>query len=320
MEKKKVVVGMSGGVDSSVAAWLLQKQGYEVWGVTMQIWQDEDPDQVEANGGCCGLSAVDDARRVASRLEIPYYVMNFKQDFKELLDQHIESGADITLLYHSTDNAKEQFLTCQTLELNRQKGVLSITPNRGTAKNRQIFAGTYVMRRDLFIDMIKKAHNTSAMYSLMDWVNLMCNEMDIRGVAHRGYFGSITDFKSYYDTSMSLIDLKTARSLFDPDWPIYTRTSDSCPTQYLEGADVKASVISNGCRIEGTIDHSILSRGCIIKKGAVVKNCVILPDVVIGEDTVLENVVVDKHVRISHIKEVKGTPEHPGYVKRGDHL
>ena len=176
------------------------------------------------------------------------------------------------------------------------------------------------MKRDLFIDMIKKAHNTSAMYSLMDWVNLMCNEMDIRGVAHRGYFGSITDFKSYYDTSMSLIDLKTARSLFDPDWPIYTRTSDSCPTQYLEGADVKASVISNGCRIEGTIDHSILSRGCIIKKGAVVKNCVILPDVVIGEDTVLENVVVDKHVRINHIKEVKGTPEHPGYVKRGDHL
>ena len=83
MEKKKVVVGMSGGVDSSVAAWLLQKQGYEVWGVTMQIWQDEDPDQVEENGGCCGLSAVDDARRVASRLEIPYYVMNFKQDFKE---------------------------------------------------------------------------------------------------------------------------------------------------------------------------------------------------------------------------------------------
>ena len=121
-------------------------------------------------------------------------------------------------------------------------------------------------------------------------------------------------------TPACLIDLKTARSLFDPDWPIYTRTSDSCPTQYLEGADVKASVISNGCRIEGTIDHSILSRGCIIKKGAVVKNCVILPDVVIGEDTVLENVVVDKHVRINHIKEVKGTPEHPGYVKRGDHL
>ena len=74
---------MSGGVDSSVAAWLLLQKGYDVMGVTMQIWQDEVPEQVEENGGCCGLSAVDDARRVASRLEIPYYVMNFKQDFKE---------------------------------------------------------------------------------------------------------------------------------------------------------------------------------------------------------------------------------------------
>ena len=80
--KKKVVVGMSGGVDSSVAAMLLKEQGYDVIGVTMQIWQDEEEAAKEANGGCCGLSAVDDARRVAQTLEIPYYVMNFKKEFK----------------------------------------------------------------------------------------------------------------------------------------------------------------------------------------------------------------------------------------------
>ena len=73
---------MSGGVDSSVAAMLLKEQGYDVIGVTMQIWQDEEEAAKEANGGCCGLSAVDDARRVAQRLEIPYYVMNFKKEFK----------------------------------------------------------------------------------------------------------------------------------------------------------------------------------------------------------------------------------------------
>lgn len=74
---------MSGGVDSSVAAWLLKEQGYEVVGVTMQIWQDEEEQTLEEKGGCCGLSAVDDARRVAWYLEIPYYVMNFKREFKE---------------------------------------------------------------------------------------------------------------------------------------------------------------------------------------------------------------------------------------------
>lgn len=79
---KKVVVGMSGGVDSSVAALLLKEQGYEVIGVTMRIWQEEGPRERRGNGGCCGLSAVEDARLVAERLEIPYYVMDFREEFR----------------------------------------------------------------------------------------------------------------------------------------------------------------------------------------------------------------------------------------------
>ena len=79
----KIVVGLSGGVDSSVAAYLLKEAGHEVIGVTMQIWQEEENSIQEENGGCCGLSAVEDARRVAQMLGIPYYVMNFRSEFKE---------------------------------------------------------------------------------------------------------------------------------------------------------------------------------------------------------------------------------------------
>ncbi|MGF7059978.1 tRNA 2-thiouridine(34) synthase MnmA [Brassicibacter mesophilus] len=91
MDKRKVVIGMSGGVDSSVAAYLLKKQGYDVIGVTMQIWQDKAIDAVEKEGGCCSLSAVEDARMVANKLNIPFYVMNFKEIFKEkVIDYFID--------------------------------------------------------------------------------------------------------------------------------------------------------------------------------------------------------------------------------------
>lgn len=83
MNKGRVVVGMSGGVDSSVAALILKEEGYDVTGVTMQIWQDESYEQSSENGGCCGFSAVEDARRVAGIIGIPHYVMNFRKEFRE---------------------------------------------------------------------------------------------------------------------------------------------------------------------------------------------------------------------------------------------
>ncbi len=83
LDKKKVVVGMSGGVDSTVAAYQLKQKGYDVIGIHMKVWDDGDSDFAEKEGGCCSLSAVEDARRVCEKLDIPFYVVNFKQIFKE---------------------------------------------------------------------------------------------------------------------------------------------------------------------------------------------------------------------------------------------
>ena len=82
---------MSGGVDSSVAAYILKKQGYNVIGVTMHIWQDESPEKIAADNGCCGLSAVDDARRVCEIIGVPHYVMDFREEFQKSVIDYFSS-------------------------------------------------------------------------------------------------------------------------------------------------------------------------------------------------------------------------------------
>jgi tRNA-specific 2-thiouridylase len=79
----RIAVAMSGGVDSSVAAALLQAQGHDVIGVTLQQWPRDDMEESAKHGGCCSLNAVEDARRVASQLGIPYYCWNLEKEFGE---------------------------------------------------------------------------------------------------------------------------------------------------------------------------------------------------------------------------------------------
>ena len=246
--------------------------------------------------------------------------MVYRQDFSILLDTHIESGADVTILYQNVDNAKESFINCDVLNLNKQKGVLSIEKNRGNSKTRSISMETYVLSKDLFMDLVKKAANVSSLYWFRDIVNDECTELDIRGVAHRGFVSCISDFRSYFTGSMDLLDYEKALDLFKPDWPIYTRTNDSCPTQYYSDVTVKQSMISNGCLIEGDVYNSVIGRGCVVKKGAVVKNSVILPGAVIGEDVHIENVVVDKAAKIVRKKDIIAQGDKPMYVKRNDKI
>ncbi|MCR5468460.1 MAG: glucose-1-phosphate adenylyltransferase subunit GlgD [Lachnospiraceae bacterium] len=249
----------------------------------------------------------------------PSYII-FTADYSELLDEHIKSEADITLLYHTVDNANEKFLGCHYVTMNRQKGVESIEENRGRAKTRNIFMDTYIMKKELFIELIHKARKTSSMFALVDIVSDECKNLDVRGISHKGFFAAITDFNSYYRANMDLLDFRTASNLFHKDWPIVTKTTDSSPTQYFEGAKIKSCFVANGCDIEGEIENSIIGRGCTIKAGCVIKNSIILSGTYVSEDTVIENQVIDKGVQIKVKKNISSPDGHPGYIRKKDVL
>lgn len=91
LDKNKVVIGMSGGVDSAVAAYVLKEQGYEVIGITMKLWEEDASNYAEDYGGCCSLSSVEDARLVAEKLDIPFYVIGYKEEFmNQVVDDFID--------------------------------------------------------------------------------------------------------------------------------------------------------------------------------------------------------------------------------------
>ena len=89
--KKKALIAMSGGVDSSVAAYMIQQQGYDCTGITMKLFTNEDIG-VNREKSCCSLEDVKDARNAADSMDIPYYVNNYTADFKEqVIDRFIQA-------------------------------------------------------------------------------------------------------------------------------------------------------------------------------------------------------------------------------------
>ena len=126
------------------------------------------------------------------------------------------------------------------------------------------------------------------------------------------------DIKSYYKNNMALLESRVRKGLFIQDSPIYTKVRDEIPTYYGEGNDVRDCLLADGCTICGKAENSILFRGVKLESGAEVKGCIIMQGAKIGKGAKLECVILDKNVTVTDGAELKGTPEHPVIVRKGE--
>ncbi len=249
----------------------------------------------------------------------PTYMV-YRTSFKDVLNSHIESENDISVLYKSVDSAKDEFIGCDCLTFNKDKRIIGIEKNRGRYKSRIISLEAYVMKRELFIQLVKDAAKVSSLYWFKDILNDSLDKYKVGGYSVKNNVSCINNIKAYYDTNMKYCSKAGVGLLRNDSWPIHTMTSDSAPTVYGENSKIKNCIIANGCKIDGTVENCVVGRNVTIKKGAVVKDCVLLHNVTVNEDVTIERIIVDKGAIISNVKELICKEEIPAYVKRRDRI
>lgn len=124
-----------------------------------------------------------------------------------------------------------------------------------------------------------------------------------------GYWRDVGTIESYWRTQMDLLDEREKLFFDDENWKILTLSAQRVPAFIDKSADVKNSLISSGCRISGTVSHSILSAGVRVEKGAEIADSILLPNVVIESGVKLKRVVVDAAVRVTKkkVEEIEKT-------------
>ena len=240
--------------------------------------------------------------------------MNF--DFNKLIEAHIASGADVTMVYNRSeipDGARNDNYTIR-IDNGRVTELLSNDYRPGV---QNLSLNLYIIERETLIQLIRDAAVRGLVYFERDILARNLNLLNVQAYEFDGYAARIADMKSYFDENMRLLEPGNVDKLFDPANPIYTKIRDDNPTRYLEGSKVKNSLLADGCVIEGTVENSVLFRGCQIKKVAVVRNCVLMQDTVVEEGCTVEYVVSDKNVHITSGKQLTGTDSFPVFVAKG---
>ena len=241
-------------------------------------------------------------------------------NFEDVIKAHEASGADITCVYKQIKDGNKHFLGCKMATVNVDGRITAIEENIGITSKMNILTETYVMTREVFVDLLNEARDISPLFSFINIISHVLDGIKVHGYEFTDYLACINSLEEYYRANMEMINYDNAPLLFSDSWPIYTKTNDSAPAFYAKSAHVKNCLIANGSEVYGDLENCILGRGVRVGEGADIKNCLLLPNCEIAPFSHLENVIVDKHAKITVKKEILGTPDNLVYVRRRDRV
>lgn len=238
-------------------------------------------------------------------------------DISDAIHRHIENEADITLIYHKgilpLNRADAMIMS---LDENSVVESISFEAQNGVEQNYGI--GITVISRDLLSKLVNDAVEKDLESFNRDVLAKKVNELKVMGYEHKEFITLMNGTETYYNAHMSLLDRDVRRQLFNPERPIYTKTRDDMPTRYGIDANVKNSLIGNGCVIDGVVKNSILARGVKVEKGAVVENCILMQETKVKANAKLDSVIADKNVVIGEDMVIKGTQEKRVFLNKNE--
>ena len=248
-------------------------------------------------------------------------------NYKNVIDFHIKSGADITAVYNEHYIDKESAahsvlynLSEDTSQPDRIAEVY-LSPWYVEGGTFKVSMNTWVMRREYMINMIQNAVATGKTRFDRDILLAEVNNIKIIGYEHKGYCAHINSINNYFIHNMEMLDNNKRNELFySTGRNIYTKVRDSEPARYGENANVRNSLIADGCIIDGTVENSVIFRGVKIGRNSVLKNCIVMQDGIIGGDCDLEWMIADKGVLITDGKRLIADKEYLMYITKNKRI
>ncbi|MDO4562459.1 MAG: glucose-1-phosphate adenylyltransferase subunit GlgD [Clostridia bacterium] len=231
--------------------------------------------------------------------------------FDAALEAHKASGADITVIYTNLAENDEQLSRSTTYCIDDSGRVKNIYHNQPNPKYTAAGMDMYIIERALLQSLIEEAYAKGSHDFITDILAANMNYYNIYAYRYDGFVSKVDSIRTYYNTSMNMLDTRIRHELFEGSTPIYTKVKDQVPTKYLSNAKVKNSLIADGCVIDGTVENSIIFRGVHIGKDTVVKNSIVMQTTIIQDKCDLENVVIDKECTLRSGKRLIGQPNFP---------